>query len=203
MKEILRKIGKDIWAYIACVLVAIFIWSWAFGYLTKIKPEEKLGVFIGSYSVNFDQADYLNENRPEYLKVVQVNAYSVSNGMFYTYLSVFGYTEGDILILPESYISAENCASLYAEISESYKSQFEHLGFYEIEGKVYGIKIHDKEAHESVIEGIDFGDGEKEENYYLLFNKDSVHLSDLSGGEKTERNGAIEIAKRMLTYEKN
>lgn len=204
MKGVLQKIGRDIWAYMVCILVVFFIWDWAFGYLTRIKTEEKVSVFIGSYSVSYDKADYLNETRPEYLKVVQVNAYSLDVGMFPTYLNVFGYVESDILILPEFCISEEICTNYYAEIFEEYQNVFKdlgcNLGFYG-ESNVYGIKIHDKESGESLIKGIDYGEGENEEDYYLLFNKRSLHLSDLSGGKPSEMNGAIEVAKRLLSYE--
>lgn len=201
MKNVLHRIGKDIWAYIACLFVAIMLWSWIFNVLTQIKTEEKVSVFIGTYTTEFEKTNELNENRPEYLKVVEVNAYSVNDGIFGTFLNILGFEVGDILILPESYLSKESCAGYYAEISEEYQAVFENLGYYTTDdGKAYGIKIHDKETHQSAIDCINYGQEDKEQNFYLLFNKKSVHLSDLSDADKkSEMNGAIEIAKRLLT----
>lgn len=202
MKNVLHRIGKDIWAYIVCIFAAIMLWSWIFNLLTQIKTEEKVSVFIGSYTTGFEKTNELNENRPEYLKTVEVNAYSINDGMFGTYLSIFGYEVGDILILPESYFSKESCAGYFAEISDAYQAVFENLGYYTADdGKAYGIKIHDKETHESAISSLNYlYEGKEEENFYLLFNKKSVHLSDLSDeSKKSEMNGAIEIAKRLLT----
>lgn len=200
MKNVLHRIGKDIWAYVACIFIAIMLWGWIFNLLTQIKREEKVSVFIGSNTAVFDKVEELNQDRPEYLKVVEVNAYSVNDGMFNTFLSVFGYEVGDILILPESYLSKEGCAGYFAEISATYQGVFENLGYYTTDdGKAYGIKIHDKETHQSAISSIDYGQEDKEQNYYLLFNKKSVHLSDLSDeGKKSDMDGAIEIAKRLL-----
>ena len=200
MKNVLHRIGKDIWAYVMCIFIAIMLWGWIFNLLTQIKTEEKVSVFIGSYTTGFEKTNELNENRPEYLKVVEVNAYSVNDGMFNTFLSVFGYEVGDILILPESRLREDTCAGYFAEISATYQGVFENLGYYTTDdGKAYGIKIHDKETHQSAISSIDYGQEDKEQNYYLLFNKKSVHLSDLSDeGKKSDMDGAIERAKRLL-----
>lgn len=201
MKNVLHRIGKDIWAYVACIFIAIMLWGWIFNLLTQIKTEEKVSVFIGSYTTGFEKTNELNENRPEYLKVVEVNAYSVNDGMFNTFLSVFGYEVGDILILPERYISKESCAGYYAEISATYQGVFENLGYYTTDdGKAYGIKIYDKQTDEKAISSINYvAEGKEKEDFYLLFNKKSVHLSDLSDeGKKSDMDGAIEIAKRLL-----
>lgn len=200
MKNVLNKIGKDLWAYVLCIFVVIMLWSWIFSLLTQIKTEEKVSVFIGSNSAVFEKVEELNEDRPEYLKTVEVHAYYLNDGMFGTFLNVFGLEMGDILILPERYLSEENCLVYYTEISATYQAEFENLGYYTTDdGKAYGIKIHDKETHQSAIDCIDFGEGESEENYYIVFNKKSVHLSDLSDASKrSEMNGAIEIAKRLL-----
>ena len=199
MKEVFNRIAKDILAYVACVLVVIFGWSWVFSYLTTVKYEEKVTIFIGSHTLDFDKTEVLNEDKPEYLKLVDVQTYLVNDSMFSACLNAVGYGVGDILILPEKYIIQEGCSDYYAEISMEYQTQFQNLGFHEEEGRVYGIKIHDKETHESVIDCIDYGEGEQEENYYLVFNKDSYHLSDLSTAEnKSDMDGAIQVAKRLF-----
>lgn len=206
MKSVLQKIGKDIWAYLAVILAVIFVWSWVYNVLTQIKTEEKVSVFIGTYSASFEKTKELNEVRPSYLKTVEVNAYTLNDGRFGTYLSVFGYETGDILILPESKVTAESCAGIFAEISAAYQAVFaeykvdgESLGFYG-EDKVYGIKVYDKDSRKSLISCLNYVyEGKEEENFYLFFNKKSVHLSDLTDESKrSEMNGAIDIAKRLL-----
>lgn len=124
MKEIVKKIGKDIWAYIIFIIAVTFVWNMVFDSLTGIKSEEKVSVFIGSQSSGFEKTDTLNdESRPEYLKIVEVNAYSVEDYMFSTILNVSGYEKGDILILPESLARDEVCTKYFAEISEAYQAQ--------------------------------------------------------------------------------
>lgn len=201
MKQVINKIGKDLWIYIACILVVVFVYSWAFNYLTTIKTEEKITVFIGSCTSTFEKEDELNQSRPDYLKAVEVRAYALSDSVYDTCLSIFGYETGDILILPESNLNEENIADHYAVISQEYQSIFNNIGWYELDGNVYGIKIHDKETHQSLINCLDYGKDDDEQNYYLLFNKNSVHISDLSDASaKNDMNGAIVIANKLLTY---
>lgn len=196
----LKKIAKDIPAYIACILAVTIVWSWVFQYLTVIKTEEKVSIFIASYSQYYDMPERLQEEKPEYLKRVEVKACSLNDGMIHTFLDIFGYETGDILILPESLVSEESCYAYYAEFSSAYQQTFPNLGFYESNGRIYGVKIHDKERGESLIGGIDFGKEDKEEDYYLLFNRKSLHLSDLSDPDKrNEMDGAIKVAQRLLS----
>lgn len=199
MKQVINKIGKDLWIYIACVLVVVFVYSWVFNYLTTLKTEEKITVFIGSNVSSFDKEEELNQDKPDYLKAVEVRAYMISDSVYDTCLSIFGYETGDILILPESNLKKETCADYYAVISSKYQLKFNNLGWYEVDGNVYGIKIHDKTTHQSIINCLDYGKEENEQNYYLLFNKNSVHLSDLSDGNiENDMNGAIVIANKLL-----
>ena len=199
MKTVIQKIGKNAFLYIALILVFILLWNWVFSILTQIKPEEKVTVFIGSYSQGFDKWEELNDSRPEYLKAVETQCYAPDMIYFSSYLTAFGYGEADIIILPESKIAIEESRGHYSEISEMHQSEFANLGFYEYDGKTYGIKIHDKETHKSLISCLDYGEGEKEENFYLFFNKQSIHLSDLADeNKKNEMDGAIDIARKLL-----
>lgn len=200
MKQVFNKIGKDIWIYIACILVVVFVYSWVFNYLTTIKTEEKITLFIGSYTSSFEKEDELNQSKADYLKTVEVRAYSLSDSVYDTCLTLFGYETGDILILPESNLKEESIADYYAVISSDYQSSFNNLGWYELDGNVYGIKIHDRETHQSLISCLDYGEDEDEQNYYLLFNNNSMHLSDLSDSSaKSDMDGAIQIANKLLS----
>lgn len=197
MKTFLRRISKNLWAYIAWIVSAILFWLWLLGFLTRVKPEERVNVFIGSYSNSFEKYDELNEKRPENLKKIVVSAYSVTSLNFNVYLSVFGYNEGDIIILPESRVTDKSSTSHFSEISVNYQTELNNLGLYEVGDKVYGLKIHDKQSNESLITCLDYG--ETGEDFYLFFNKKSRHIGDLSGsGTYGEADGAIKVAKELL-----
>ena len=199
MNTFFIKIRKNIWAYLICIFAFIIIWSSVFGFLTRISPQEKVSLFIGSYSQSFEKAQELQKSRPEYLKTVEINARVLNSMYFDVYLSMFGYSRADIMILPESLATRENCELYFAEISDAYLGQFENLGLCEYDGKAYGLKIHDKETQSSLISCINYGEGDKEENYYLFFGKNSLHISGLTEADKkNEWDGAIKIAQKLL-----
>lgn len=201
MKAFLKKLEKNIWFYIAWLVLVIIIWDWLLGLLTRFSADEKVGVFIGCYSESFEKEQEVNDSRPDYLKAVEFNVYKVSEIYFDIRLEYHGLEESDILILSESSISEGYFYENFCEISLRYQTEISNLGVYTAEdGKVYGLKVHDKQTHESLISCLDYGEGEKEENFYLLFNKNSLHLSDLADeANKSEMDGAIKVAQRLLS----
>ena len=200
MKNLLHKIGKHAWVYLTWMLAVCVFWSWLFGILTRVPTEEKISIFIGSYSREFTQYDELSASRPEYIREVDLNIHLITEQNFSAFLTAFGTEEADILILPESKLEQEVPQALYASISSEYCAELPNLGLFEVNDKIYGLRIHDKNTHESLISCLDFGEADKEEDYYLLFNRKSLHLGDLSPSlGYSDRNGAIVIAKRLLS----
>ncbi len=70
----------------------VLLWSWIFGFLTQVKPEDKVSIFSGTYSAKFQKYDEINfqQNRPEGIEVVAVNAYDVREDSFSAVLQVIG-----------------------------------------------------------------------------------------------------------------
>ncbi len=190
MKSFGKKLLSHLCAYLTCIIVVTALWNWAFSFRTNIKDSEKVSIFIGSYSDSFAGEEKLNQERPSYLKKVEVKPYRLDVPSFSTILSVHGYETADILILPLSYLSGDSLALTYAPISTSYqeifRSRYAVSSFLEQDNNAYGIKIHDCQTHSSLISGLLYGEAEQEEDYYLLYNRKSLHLGDLSDPEKKE-----------------
>lgn len=201
MKKILHNVGKDFGWYFICIFTIVVVWSWVFSFLAVVPPAEKVCVFIGSNSEYFkaENLEQLETVKPDYVKKIDVTPYSLDDSMFQTYFSIFGCDSGDIIIIPESKVNDQLCISYFSGISTYYQENLQNLGFYQAEGIVFGLKIHDKETHQSLISCIDYGSGDKEENYYLFFNKNSLHISDLfEADKKSDKDGAIKIAEKLL-----
>lgn len=178
MKRIRKNIEKDIWLYISWCLAMVLLWIWIFGFLTQVKPENKVSIFSGTYSTQFEKYDEINleYNRPAGIEVVAVNAYDVREDSFYAVLQVLGYGEADILILPKSQIDGHTFR--FAPISATTHQQLATggytLGVYQEDDISYGMKIYDSASGESLISWLCFD--EADEDFYLLFNADSVHI---------------------------
>ncbi len=198
MKAFFKKIKNNIWAYLLCIFVVIIMWSGVFSFLTVVDEEEKVSVFIGSYSQSFTRTSELEESRPDYIKKVEVTARVLNSLYFDVYLSMFGYSNADILILPESLATAENCELYFAEISPEYVEELDNLGVFEYNDKVYGLKVHSKGIDDGLITCIDYSAGDEDENYYMFFRNNSLHIGEMSEEDGETDVAAIEIAKKLL-----
>ncbi len=202
MKTWQSKIRKHTIYYLSWFIVMVLFWIWVFGFLTRIPAEEKISVFIGTFSRKFDSYEDLNDKDylPEYLKTVEVNLRQIEEDSFFAMLEVFGYKEADILILPESEIKA--CEHYYSSITKQVQKEFEQigcdLGWYQEKDVTYGIRIYDSKTEEQLISCLDYkGDGSVKEDFYLLFNVNSLHLGTMSE-ENYEMDAAYVVAKRLL-----
>lgn len=199
MSKTLRNIGKNLWMYIVWIVTMCLLWTWIFGLVTQVLEQEKVSVFVGTYSDSFEKYDELDSARPEYVKKLELNVYRGDGPYFADFLSVFGWKEADILILAESKLADNTISALYAPISSEYCDTLPNIGLLEKDGVVYGLKVHDKSSHESLITCLNYGEDEKEEDYYLLFNRKSLHLGNLSSSDPSDKNGAVVVAQRLLS----
>ena len=200
MSKTLHNVGKHLWVYFVWIVVMCFLWTWIFGLITRVSEQEKVSVFIGSFSDSFEKYEELEQARPQYIKEIELNVYNIDGPYFADFLSVFGWKDADMLILAESKIAENTIVALYAPISFEYCDLLPALGLLEKDGVVYGLKVHDKSSHESLITCLNYGVDETEENYYLLFNNKSLHLGNLSSSSNSiEKNGAVVVAQRLLS----
>ena len=191
MKEVAKRIRKDIWAYILCILIVAFIWSLVFDSLTSIKTEEKVSVFIGSYSAGFDGVDRLNdENRAEYLKIVKVNAYQIGSYMFPAFLNVLGYETGDILILPESSIENSNYSTYSIELKDNIITKYvnKSISYTSYNNTNFGI---------NATSFINKYNNDNTNEYYLFFNKKSNKIGELSTNDSLN-DSALSLLSSMI-----
>lgn len=184
MKKSFSKHLSSFWyVYVAWALFAVMFTNWLIGMLTKPKPEEYVTVFIGSYSTSSPLYQKLNEEKSDYLKFVEVECYSINDTeTYYTMWQVYG-ASADIVILPESQLEDVALSAYYIPLSSSLLTEWgvTQTYSYDKDGKPYGIKVFDKTEKTGVCsEYIEYTMKDKEvENYYLLINKDSVHLTGI------------------------
>lgn len=194
MKKILHNIRRQLWAYALVLLAAILLWDWAFGLIRQVPPEQKISIFVTSYTKSFTKYDQINlkENRPEGIDLVEVNLYSPDDTYYSALLEAVGFAEADILILPLSEV--EKRTQRFATLDETYLTRLEQagytLGVFSQEKTICAVKVYDAESKTSLLPFLTFV-GAKEEDYYLVFNRESIHLSP-----SDER--AINVAEQLL-----
>ena len=198
MKQVWQKIGRQFWLYLVCIFTFIILWNGVFGFLTRIPAEEKVTVFIASRSETFAGSEELSRRRPESLRAVEVRCAVPDSMYFDVYLSIWGYTQADILILPASLIEKGALSERFCPISASYAASVGRLGTLDADGSIYGIRVYDATARESLIADIAWGEGDDVSDYYLLFGRNSAHLGSLSETDGVGADGAAARVAELL-----
>ena len=193
----LRKIGKNAWAYALYAAVVVLVYGWAFRYLAQTPREAKLILFLASYSKSYDGEETLEAAKPEGIEELEIHAYPVNHSSYWQVFNTYGLEISDLLVLPESEVSEELCSEYFSSIALDVFQDIPNLGRYSFDGSVYGVKVHDKATGESLLPGLDYGSGEKEEDSYLFFHEDSPHNGGLDG--KSEEGASLRFAREALS----
>lgn len=179
MKKIKSNISKFWYLYLVCLVVFPFISIYVVDVINKPRNEETISIFIGSCSSDSKElVNKLNENKPSYLREINVRNYVYYEDSFPSLYNSFGKNESDLIILPESKILDDTCMYYYAKLDESL---FPNESFYFAgEDKAcYGLLLHKKETNNDDL--ITYKDDDHDENYYAFFNKNSLHIGLVNG----------------------
>lgn len=200
MKRVFRNVIRHVWAYLAVVFVFAILWNSVFAYLTRVPASQKVTVFIASRSEAFPGSETLQQNRPAGLRAVEVRCAVPDTMYFDVYLSIWGYTQADILILPETLLDAASAADRFSPVSPAVEQRLGALGSWDADGTAYGLRVYDSASRTALISGIEWGEGGEAPDYYLLFRRGSAHLGDLPGAaDAAGDDAAIRVAEILLT----
>ena len=200
----IKTIIKQRWyAFALWLLITVLLASWLFPWLARVTEDEKLTVFVGSYSADTSRLrQSLLSGQPEYIVKMDLYSAVLDDGLYDAFYTTYGLSYADVLVLPqqaaEKIVSAENgnLADFFSVIPQGFFDRDE-WEYYSADGADFGIKIFDSATDKAFCSLIDFSkDGREKQDYYIFFNKDSVHLGGMKEG--AERNGAITIAELLM-----
>ena len=190
--KIIKNILSKFYLYILWAMLALMFVGWIFTFITDTVPKYKVTVYADVAQVDeIELRVELEKNKPDNIRMVKVHTFS------YVAFSSTAIADGDIYLIKQSDIDdyiASFCP-LSAELCDRYA---ERGIYYNEEGVAYGIKVYDKTSSTGCATGyIDYSpvaDAEAED-YYLFFNKDSLHGGALT---EVESDAAITIANALL-----
>ena len=204
MNTVKRIIRERWYAFAAWLLITVLLASWLFPWLTRISPEEKLTVFVGSYSQDTGELrQVLERNKPE--ELVELNVYSgaLDDGLYDAFYTTYGLSYADVMVVPrqavEEIVSSENgnLSDFFTVIPLGFFPNADWT-YYSAGGEHYGIRIYDSQTGKGFCSLIDFTkDGKENQDYYIFFNKDSVHLGGMREGGATD--AAVAIAELLMS----
>ena len=164
-------------------LLFFVIFQWVY----RVKPYEKIDMFIAAYGVNdrYYQNELIKELGKDGLIEVNIYDYPVNDKKIYEYYQAYGETsdfvilsEGDVSemkeVIKDKFVSLDNLSTDCPAINNYETYQYDSLS--------YGIKVFDKE-NETYNAKYDFtthinftSEGKEKTNYYLLINKSSINF---------------------------
>ena len=191
VKQFFLNVGKHLWVYVLFCLASTLLSIYVVNLINKPRNEETISILVASYDDKCEEfKKEVNKRRPDYLREIQFNTYSLLDDSFENYYLNLAYGLSDIVILPESKVNNSKVQDYYAILSDEIKTKyFVDKEFFSLEDKEYGVLIHKKGTEDNNLLKYKL-DEQTDENYYLFFFWKSKHIGVLND---TTYNTAFEL----------
>ena len=188
MKDFFVHLKRRWYIYAAIAIIIVPLILFILDAVTKPTKIEKVSMFLSCYSCSDEVSAYINENLPEGIREFDLGDFSQDETFYATYFNTYG-KDADLVVLSQKYSDMCSCDSFFIELDE--EKIIERYGkdveFYYYEGKAYGIKVFDKELKTGMaLNNIQYCKEGEEENSYLFFGKDSIHLGDFANNSNDD-----------------
>lgn len=156
-------------------IMAILIWGWATNMLIRPHENERINIFIGTNQLDTDEI-YQRLITLD-LKEVNLSYHDPESEMFKMILSSRGTVDTDLVILDLSTFNNQEVVLWFKDIDIDYLASLvgEHQEYFELHGKVYGVKLVD--------------------NIYIFLNKQSNNLGKMNASGKDDDDLALKALK--------
>ena len=180
--RVLRHIFSRFYAYVLWIFFAFLICGLVFSRLGDTDAAHKVTLFADVPSMrDVELAAALEEELPEGVRMIKVHPFS------YAMFDSEGLLGSDLYIIPASHV--EDYAESLRPVTGA---PFDTEGGCFRGGELWGVRVWDAAAGEGIAaDYIDYPD----EDCWLFFNKNSLHLRSLSG---TGDDAALAVAQRFL-----
>ena len=178
-----KRFFSQLHRYLFWLLLMAFFWAWIFFMLTDTVKAKKVTVYIDAPEVRSAELEAaLSGSLPEGIKLIKVHSFS------YAAFNTLAANSADIYVMSADVLmeNIENLAPISSAAGECAD------GGYYFEGELYGLPVRQAAGACAAASYIGYsGDGE----YYICFNKDSVHITNGTGRGD---GAAYAVAERML-----
>ena len=180
--RVLRSILSRFYLYLLWAFFALLVCGTVYTRLDDAPPAKKVTLFADVPAVEDRALAWeLERSAPPEIRKVKVHPFS------YAMFDSENLLGADLYIVPES--EAEAYSGSFRSVEGA---GFDPSGGYIRDGELWGIKVWDAAAGKGIAaDYIDYPD----EDCWLFFNKNSLHLRSLSG---TGDDAALAVARRFL-----
>lgn len=184
---------------IALILIFIF-WLVVVDILVAVKPENKIGIFVGAYGVSQSIEEQID--KPDGIEKIEIYDLNINEDYYFVIFSAYASNRDfDFSIVNEKQFRESDIQYYLSLNQETIVDYFGEQEYYYVNNQIYGIKIYDGETKQGILNDLIDFDGENlTDDYYLFFHKDSLHLGNLNSSNDNKAIQAIQgiIEKYLL-----
>ena len=180
MRNFIKHFAEKWLRYLIALILIFIFWLVIIDALVAVKPEHKLGIFIGAYGIS----TALDENieKPSDIEEIEIFDVNINEDYYFVIFSAYASSgDFDFSIVNEKQFR-ESDIQYYLTLDEQMLvDYFGKQEYYYVNDRIYGIKIYDGKTKAGILNDFIKYDFEgQNEDYYLFFYKDSIHLGELN-----------------------
>ena len=177
----LKTFLSDLHRYLLWLLVSAVFWGWIFSLVTDAPAEKKLLLCVDRPELQEQALDLeLEKELPDGIRMIR--AHPIDYYMF----DQNELDHADLDIVSASH--AEEYSPLFLPLAEAGIKE-DGDAVWRLDGTAYGLRIYDAASGEGALSSwIEYvGPGDTNEDYYLFFGANSVHIGDGAARRLAER----------------
>ncbi len=193
MRNFIKHFAEKWIRYLIALILIFIFWLIVVDVLVAVKPENKIGIFIGAYGISQKLDECID--KPAEIEEIEIYDVNINEDYYFVIFSAY-ISNCDFSIVNEKQFR-ESDIQYYLDLEEDkILSYFGEQEYYFVNDKIYGIKIYDGKTKVGILNDLITYDGEEsEDDYYLFFNKDSMHLGELNSSVDDK---AIQVIQSMF-----
>ena len=180
MKNVISKLTSKWYYFLVSLIIISVSFSLLINTISTPKRNESVTLFIASNGVGESFERKINEDLPDYLMKVFINAKNENDQYVGQSFATSGIQLSDAFILPNNFLDASEYSSLCYDLDTSYINEYCNYNFEYIyyDNKAYGIKMYDKNSRNGLAKK--YISYSTNHDYYMFFNKSSLQLGKLN-----------------------
>ena len=195
MRNFIKHFAEKWLRYLIALILIFIFWLVIIDMLVAVKPENKIGIFIGSYGILQEIDDHIE--KPHEIEEIEIYDLNINEDYYFVIFSAYASNRDfDFSIVNEKQFRESDIQYYLILDEDTLVGYFGEQEYYFVNNQIYGIKIYDGETKTGILNDLITYDAEEsEDDYYLFFHKDSIHLGELNSSVDDK---AIQIIRNMF-----
>lgn len=180
MRNFIKHFAEKWLRYLIALILIFIFWLVIIDMLIAVKPEYKLGIFIGAYGISPKLEECIE--KPSKVEEIEIFDVNINEDYYFVIFSAYASSgDFDFSIVNEKQFRESDIQYYLVLDEQKLVAYFGDQEYYRVNDQIYGIKIYDGETKTGILNDAIVYDFEDEsEDYYLFFYKNSTHLGELN-----------------------